>query len=191
MPATALPRHYFACEHSKMRRKLTVIGLALAAHAIAACDAERAMLVKRFGPDLLAWEPASKQCAIRADFNGDGTPDWAMLVRLTANPLTLPASIARINPLRKSGVWSGRQKGLAIAISLEGATPRLFLLSDGEYFSTPMWQSPENMLTKIPRAQAGRAAKGDALGVATESGADMTVLWTGVAWRAEASQEAP
>jgi hypothetical protein len=158
--------------------------------AFAACDAELQLLSQRFGTHV-SLEPAAKPCSIRADFNGDGVADAAMLVRIAAEPSAIPASIAKSNPFRPSGAFNGKKRGLAIAISLEGAAPKLFLLSDAEFLSTPMWQTPNQLLSKIPKAKGPKAAKGESLGVATESGIDLRIYWTGAGWRSEAPQEEP
>jgi hypothetical protein len=157
--------------------------LVIATPLFAACDAERQLLTQRFGAHVTL--EATKPCAVRADFNGDGTQDVAMLVRIASEPSALPATIARANPFARAGTFTGKKRGLAIAISFEGATPKLFLLSDGEFFSSPMWQSPNELLSKIAKP------KKDYLGVATESGADLRMYWTGGAWKVEAPTEAP
>lgn len=148
------------------------------------------LLTQRFG-SAVTLEPAAKPCSVRADFNGDGVPDAAILVRLAADPASLPATITRANPFQRSGAFTGKRKGLAIAISLEGPAPKAFLLSDGEFFASPMWQSPGQLLSKIPKAKGPKTAKGESLGVATESGIDLRIYWSGAGWRSEAPQEEP
>jgi hypothetical protein len=155
----------------------------IAAPLFAACDAERALLNQRFGAHVTL--EAVKPCAIRADFNGDGTQDVAMLVRIASEPAALPATIKRANPFARAGAFTGKKRGLAIAISFEGPAPKVFLLSDGEFFTSPMWSSPNELLSKITKP------KKDSLGVATESGADLRMYWTGAAWKVEAPTEAP
>ncbi len=89
----------------------------------------------------------------------------------------------------------GSVMSAAYPILIKKVTPtfigKLFLLADHEFFTTPMWQSPVELLSRVPKAMAPRGAKGDALGVATESGADMLVYWTGSAWRGEPSKDEP
>jgi hypothetical protein len=158
--------------------------------AIAACDSERQFLSQRFGSHV-SIEPAAKPCSVRADFNGDGTVDAAILVRLSSAPAAMPATITRVNPWSRTGAFNGKKGGIAIAVSLEGPAPKLFLLVDGEFFSSPMWQSPDQLLSKVEKAKGPRGAKGDSLGVATESGIDLRMYWTGTAWRLDTPQEEP
>jgi hypothetical protein len=64
-----------------------------------------------------------------------------------------------------------------IAVVLSGSPKQLYFLSDGDYFTSPMWGHPEALL------YAQRQGKGHILLVATESGEDMKLSFDGKVWR--------
>jgi hypothetical protein len=66
-------------------------------------------------------------------------------------------------------------RGLAVALS--GSPKQLYCLADSDYFSSPMWEHPEDLIS------VQRQGKGQVLLVATESGEDMRLSFDGKAWR--------
>lgn len=140
------------------------------------------------------------------DFNGDRFSDLAVLVRRKISG-TVSRRVTSVNPwmiLRSTSVAQG---GLALGIlhgekkGWEGTALRRFLLSDGAFFATPIWQDSAQKdligLLRRPRAtdQGGRLlprpAKGDAIRVATEAGIDTYLYWDGKSYRLYAPPEEP
>ncbi|MBM3794552.1 MAG: hypothetical protein FJW31_10885 [Acidobacteria bacterium] len=137
------------------------------------CDAERQLLAARFAGQSLEMTRMPGPCAVRGDFDGDGRADVAVLVRLKA-------AAPDDNP------WAGKQgqgaKGsLALAVPTE---TRAALLSHPDFFASPIWLSLQGPLFELtPRGKGPKAAKHAAVSVATESGDEMWLYWTGSAWR--------
>lgn len=136
--------------------------------AAAVCETESRALQADFGATMQL--TGSSPCSVRGDFNGDGVTDTAWVVRTTG---ALKAGVRTENPwkLSKTAAPGG------IAVVLSGTPKQLYFLSDGDYFSSPIWAHPESLLS------AQRQGKGHLLLVATESGEDMRLSFDGKVWR--------
>lgn len=114
-------------------------------------------------------QPAGSK-PVQGDFNGDGKPDTAWLVKISAAPA---------QGVRTANPWhAGAKAGpLGVAVLITGTPGELWLLSDSEHFSTPMWSNPQGMLTVHKRG------KRHVIGVATESGEDIYLYRDGDSWQ--------
>lgn len=153
---------------------LLMTAFALTAQPPPRCESERQLLASRMAAQSLELTKMPGPCSLRADFDGDGKADVALLVRLKAGaPYDNPWS-------RSTG--QGSKGALAIAVMTES---RIALLSHPDFFSSPIWESlQESLVQLVPRGKGPKAAKGAALGLATEGGDDVWIYWTGMAWRA-------
>ena len=132
------------------------------------CDTEARLLQAEFGNGVQL--VGSMPCSAQGDFNGDDVSDSAFVVRRTG---ALKAGVRAENPWKLSNTAAPT----GIAVILSGATKQLYFLSDGDYFTSPMWSQPEALLS------AQRQGKGHLLLVATESGEDMKLSFDGKVWR--------
>ena len=150
------------------------------------CAKERTLLRARFGSNV-DFVPGQQTCAVTGDFNRDRKPDIAMLARpVTASPP--PATlVATANPWKPSRAARWTKGSLALAVVLEGPSPRLFLLTDPEFFSTPIWAHPVKLISRLERPKGGA----DRIAVATEGGPDLQLYWSGSAWKMEVPNEEP
>jgi hypothetical protein len=109
-------------------------------------------------------------CVLMGDFDGDGAADIASLVRIrSASPADATTVVA--NPWSRDPNRKISRGDIAIAVVF--ARGSSYLVGDKEFFATPMWQSPVSLLSVRKRRT---------LTVATESGEDMVLRWTGRAW---------
>ncbi len=131
------------------------------------CDTEARLLHADFGSSVQL--VGSMPCSAKGDFNSDGVADTAFVVRTTG---ALKVGVRSENPWKLSRTAAPT----GIAVVLSGNPKQLFFLSDGDYFTSPMWSQPEALLT------AQRQGKGHILLVATESGEDMKLSFDGKAW---------
>lgn len=120
--------------------------------------------------------------AVRGDFNGDGLMDQAKLARYGQET---PAGVAVANPwglapaAPRAGVW-----GILVQFGGEKA-PAVFL-SDADFFASPMWKT-----VTVDMLRAQKRGKHSALFVATESGAEEVVVWTGKGWKLVPGEDMP
>jgi hypothetical protein len=136
------------------------------------------------------------------DFNGDGANDLLSIVKLNVAPTALPKNVAVLNPWGYESSASSGKSNLALLIihgSRNGWDPNpsaWFVLTDQEFFSTPIWQSPGQAgliaVKKHSRGSPSRTrAKGDTITLATEAGIDITLYWDGRTYRLESPDEEP
>lgn len=131
---------------------------------------------------LLAWAEAQGMQAVRGDFNGDGVPDRARLARYGQET---PAGVAVANPwglapaAPRAGVW-----GILVEFGGEKA-PAVFL-SDADFFASPMWKT-----ASADMLRAKKQGKRSVLSIATESGAEEVVVWTGKGWKLVPGEDMP
>jgi hypothetical protein len=143
---------------------------------------------------------------LTGEFNGDRFRDWLIVVRVKPSSGTLAKSATILNPWGIRKPPHGKPSGLALAVihgSKNGWDKPLgrYLLSDREFFATPIWQdaTPRNLIgivrkpgTNRPgRRKLPRAAKGDAIRVATEAGIDTFLYWDGKTYRLYSPPEVP
>lgn len=159
-----------------------------------------AVITQLFG-DTVALATERKEYLFSGDFNGDTTIDLLAIVNLRLARASLPKNAVVLNPWHYESVTSNVKSNLALLIihgSRNGWDPNpsaTFLLSDHEFFSTPIWQSPaETGLVAVKRVRGSRSrakAKGDTISVATEAGIDTTLYWDGKTYRLHTPQEVP
>lgn len=120
--------------------------------------------------------------AIQGDFNGDGKPDTALLAKFQRET---PNQVLVANPWRlsKAAPTTG---SLGILVTFGGLEQMPIFLADSDFFGSPMWQKPE---ADMMRAQ--KRGKGHAIAVATESGADELIVWTGKGWKVVPGEDLP
>jgi hypothetical protein len=145
---------------------------------------------------------------LTGDFNGDRLKDLLVLVRVQNTRSGMPQEVRVLNPWGYETQNSSDTALLALAIihgsseNWETQTPAgRFLLTDRDFFSTPIWESgtQNNLLSVIRksslkakrRGNARSRGKGDAIGLATEAGVDEILYWDGQTYRLEAPQEEP
>ena len=167
----------------------------------------QAAVRRLFGPSV---EPAAeyKSYSLTGDFNGDALEDLLVLVRLKGAKSSLPKEVTVLNPWGYETKSSAGTSALALAIihAARGgwdtqAPGGIFLLSDREFFSTPVWESPtDEALIGVrkkgsPRANrrgsSPRAARGDTITLTTEAGIDVLLYWDGKTYRLDTPQEEP
>lgn len=179
----------------------------LRAPAVKDGNAQIEAAVRRaFGPGVeMMWE--FRPYSLTGDFNGDRFSDLAVMVRVRAPSGRLAKGVTILNPWDIRRTAAGGSSGLALAIihggrkGWSGAPLRRYLLTDRDFFATPIWQSsaPKDLigLVRKPRAtQQGRRllprpAKGDAIRVATEAGINTLLYWDGKTYRLYAPPEEP
>jgi hypothetical protein len=145
---------------------------------------------------------------LTGDFNGDSRQDLIALIHLKQAKSSLPKEVVVLNPWGYERKNSQGTSDLALVI-IHGAaagwdtqTPAgRYLLTDRDYFSTPIWEEPggSNLLSlrKKRRPRGGRAeaaprmAKGDAVAIPTEAGIDIFVYWDGKTYKVYAPAEEP
>jgi hypothetical protein len=170
-------------------RIISLFCLALSAAAQPPDCAEAKVLVQERFAKNVELHPGAKPCRISGDFDGDGIADHAFLVRLKSDIAALPKNVTLVNPWsRQSGRMPGRGD-LAIAVAPGAASLMSFLIGDKEMLSTPMWQTPENLISAVPQRTMGK--KANVIAVATESGDDVTLYWTGSGWRVKSQNNIP
>ena len=178
-------------------------GLAAAAEPPAKGNVEarvKAMLARQFGTSV---QPLSdrKPYYLTGDFNGDGRQDVLVLVQSRGSAA---AGVTSLNPWhpRASRLPAVGSTGLAILHGSRGgwdaaAPAARFLVTDREFFSTPIWQAPGGSallsVKKKPRrgTVTPKGARGDVIHVATEAGIDLSLYWDGKTYRIFAPQEEP
>ena len=144
---------------------------------------------------------------LTGDLNGDRFRDLVVVVRLKVPSGKLAKGVAVLNPWKIQRTASSSPSGLALAIlhggreGWEGTPLRRYLLTDRDFFASPMWQAstPKDLigLVRKPRATRQgrrllpRPAKGDAIRVATEAGIDTFLYWDGKAYRLYSPPEEP
>jgi hypothetical protein len=159
------------------------------------------VLAKVFGDDVVLAADRKPHQFI-GDFNGDTANDLVAIVKLKVDRSALPKYVMVLNPWGHESAASDRKSNLALLIihgSHNGWDPNpstWFLLTDHEFFATPIWESPGGTgligLTKRSRASRARIkARGDTITVATEAGIDTTLYWDGKTYRLDAPNEVP
>lgn len=196
-------------------KRLFALALSLLAFPPALCPAGHAQkkdvdkdaeaqdaLARRFGKSL---EVATdyKPHILFGDFNGDTFGDLLALARLQAG---LPRSVQVLNPWGDESGNSSGNSDLALVI-VHGTkdgwkpsdTPNTYVLTDRDFFSTPIWEAKQADLLSVskkagPRAKnqsSGKAATGDTISLATEAGINVTLYWDGKTYRLDTPQEEP
>lgn len=144
---------------------------------------------------------------LTGDFNGDRFRDLVMVVRLKAAFRELPGGVTVLDPWRTRRPSPAGPGTLALAI-LHGGREGLhapplgrYLLTDQEFFATPIWQTPplKDLIGLVSKPRASRQgrrtlprpAKGDAIRVATEAGIDTLLYWDGRTYRLYEPPEEP
>jgi hypothetical protein len=150
--------------------------LTAAAFALLIQAAPQPPFPKEFGPGVT---PAGPRAAFTADLNRDGKPDSVWLVKISAAGPDRAIEVA--NPWRPNAQGSLGRRGIAVVLS--GVPERRVLLSDEEYFSSPMWEDQTGNMLSFQKRAAGRPA----IAVATESGEDMYLYFVSPGiWRWQA-----
>jgi hypothetical protein len=145
------------------------------------CAKERAQLQSRFGTQL-EFLKSQKPCAVTGDFNRDGKPDFALLARTAQNELDAAISIQ--NPFKPKQTPRPKKGTLVLAVVLEGPQPKLFVFSDPDFFTSPMWSNPDRLISLVTKP-APR------IGLASEGGPTMQLYWTTSGWRLYMPDEEP
>jgi hypothetical protein len=136
------------------------------------------------------------------DFNGDGVPDLAVVVRLKARRLTLPADVKLLNPFERGGaikfpnnpvdenklaiaiVHSWNQPVAAGKLVLLGDSP-ILILQNARAISSERGDRLNLIGLRSRRAKRGRGeilpggSKGDVILLTTEVGGDGLLYWNG------------
>jgi hypothetical protein len=120
--------------------------------------------------------------AVQGDFNGDGKADTAKLARFQQET---PNQVLIANPWKLSKM-APKAGSLGILVSFAGQEAAPVFLADAEFFGSPMWQKPEGDMVR-----ARKRGKGHAIAVATESGADELIVWTGKGWKVVPGEDMP
>ncbi len=120
--------------------------------------------------------------SIQGDFNADGVPDTAKLARFHKET---PEGVMVANPWKLSN-QAPRAGTLGILVHFGGGRQMPMFLADADFFASPIWQKPEPSLVR-----AKKRGKKQAIAVATESGADELLVWTGKGWKVIPEEEMP
>jgi hypothetical protein len=158
-------------------------------------------LQKHFGPAVEAVTSFQPFYMI-GDFNGDGVPDLAAVVRLKARRQALPVDVKLLNPFERGGAIKfpnnpeeGNKLAVAILHSWNNPAPAAKLLLLGEspililQNARAISSQPNERMNLIGlrsrRAKRGRreslprGSKGDVILLATEVGGDGLLYWNG------------
>ncbi|HEX8652213.1 MAG TPA: hypothetical protein VF708_15335 [Pyrinomonadaceae bacterium] len=145
---------------------------------------------------------------LTGDFNGDSRHDLIALIHLKQAKSSLPKGVVVLNPWGYERKNSQGTSDLALVI-IHGAaagwdtqTPAgRYLLTDRDYFSTPIWEEPggSNLLSlrkkRPPRGSRAEAApgmaRGDAVAIPTEAGIDIYLYWNGKTYKVYEPAEEP
>lgn len=120
--------------------------------------------------------------AIQGDFNGDGKADRARLAKFQQDT---PGQVLVANPWRLSKA-APRNGSLGILVTFGGMEQMPIFVADADFFGSPMWRKPEGDMVR-----AQKRGKGHAIAVATESGADELLVWTGKGWKVVPGEDMP
>ena len=160
----------------------------------------KAAIARQFGPSI---QPLTdrKPYFLTGDFDGDGRGDVLVLVQSSGNAA---AGVTPLNPWhpRASRLPAVGNTALAILHGAGGgwdaaAPAGRFLVTDREFFATPIWQAPKGgaliAVKKKPRRGTAvpKGARGDVIRLATEAGIDVTLYWDGKTYRVFTPQEEP
>ncbi len=140
------------------------------------------------------------------DFNGDTFSDLLVLTKLKTARSGLPKNVKVLNPWGYESKDSSGTSGLALVI-IHGTSagwdssnsPGTYLLTDRDFFSTPIWEAKQDGLLSVvkksakrgKRLSSGKMAMGDTINLATEAGIDVTLYWDGKTYRLDTPQEEP
>lgn len=196
-----------------MKRILVRVLLLAAVNALCACfafaqtgnsdkTARAESVIHHVFGDSVALATDRKQYLFTGDFNSDTANDLLAIVKLKVARTALPKNVVVLNPWGYETATSDRTSNLALLIihgSRNGWDPNpsaWFLLSDHEFFSTPIWQSPAEagLIAVKKRSRPSRSrtkTRGDTITVATEAGIDTTLYWDGKTYRLDTPQEVP
>ncbi|HVF87436.1 MAG TPA: hypothetical protein VM866_07590 [Pyrinomonadaceae bacterium] len=140
------------------------------------------------------------------DFNGDTFGDLLVLTKLKTARSGLPKNVKVLNPWGYESKDSSGTSGLALVIvhgtSAGWDTPNstgAYVLTDRDFFSTPIWEAKQDALISVARKatrrgkrlSSGKTATGDTINLATEAGIDVTLYWDGKTYRLDTPQEEP
>jgi hypothetical protein len=123
-----------------------------------------------------------KQPFAAADFDGDGKADSLYVVSLAAG---LPGrDVSVIDRLFGSGAARGPRK---IALAFAMGNGRKFIVSDGDFFATPVWSQTPPPLGIARRGSAQfdsfkaqeKRITNDIAVLGTEAGIDVALYWNG------------
>jgi hypothetical protein len=120
--------------------------------------------------------------AIQGDFNGDGKPDTAKLAKFQQET---PGQVLVANPWKLSKA-APKVGSLGILVTFGGMEQMPIFVADADFFGSPMWQKPEGDMVRVQKR-----GKGYAIAVATESGADELLIWTGRGWKVVPGEDMP
>lgn len=155
-------------------------------------------IARQFGASVQPlWD--RKPYYLTGDFNGDSLQDDLVLVRTSTS---IASGVTLLNPWHPRAARAPGGGGTALAI-LHGSrrgrdTPTArFLVTDREFFASPIWQAPAgSALISVKKkplrgASTPKGARGDLIHLATEAGIDVTLYWDGETYRVFAPQEEP
>lgn len=166
---------------------------ACAAHAQQATAGDLAV---QFGPAVAA-HPLAPSPFAELDLDGDGRPDRIWVVRLARGGAdALAREVRRANPFGRRGLAA---RGEPLALAIRHGSGERWVLHDGAFFASPIWQSAPLPLEVAKRGgrrhrdavAAGAKPRGDLLLVGTEAGIDMALFWDGRAYVVNAPDEEP
>lgn len=166
-------------------RGAAALALCLVAGAAAADDVS-ALFGSRVGAD-------ARFKLATADFDGDGKADRLALVSVAAGPLAKEVTVA--DRLFGSDASTNRSTKTALAFAMGNG--REFLVTDKDFFATPIWSETPVPLSVAKRGSAPFKAFAaqdkhivhDIVVLGTEAGIDIALYWNGkgfaVFWPAE------
>lgn len=144
---------------------------------------------------------------LTGDFNGDSFNDLLVVVLVSKanSKFDLLPNVRIVNPWSAASETKLEGATLAFAIihgtraGWEDGSSSAYLVSDREFFSSPIWQDPqqEHLLGINKRGRDRRTpvvpaeAKGDAISVVTEAGIDLQLYWDGKTYKLFTPSEEP